>query len=801
MAVESENLDAEMVAEQSAVDQAYQRLDALRADAIGVIESHQGLAEVGSAQSRSEWESLLAMTQQRLGQLEIGAAPLCFGRIDTDRGDSLLVGRFGIMDNEGDALVLDWRAPAAEAFYRATGRHPLGLVRRRHLHTRGSQVIGVEDELFDPDLAERAELAVVGEGALMAALERGRTGRMGDIVATIQSEQDRIIRAPLPGALVVQGGPGTGKTAVALHRAAYLLFTNRERLEESGVLVVGPNPRFLRYIEQVLPSLGESGVTMTTTATLSARRSGPVTEPDAVRRIKGDIRMVDLLRRAVRRRGRSLREPLEIPYGSRVLRIDESILRDLARDVGRMTGTHNAKRAVFVSMLQQVLWSRWRAIVEARLSADPDQAALHEDTEIELVDRPVDTIIERERERFFGVIGDVRELWIALERMWPILTAEELLHDLFGGRALLAAAGRGIVSDDELQLLHRKRSATVNEVDWSAADLALLDEAETLLGPVPKRQSQSTALDEDTRWTIEDVVEQVVGDLAYQFDSFQTDEDSVSRAILDRNMRAQIVTRIARSERAGRREDAQVLDRVYGHVIVDEAQDISAMEWRMIARRCPSGSFTIVGDLGQASASAGATSWERVVDHLPGHREPRVTELEVNYRTPAEIMAVAAEILARAAPGQTPPRSVRSTGIGPRFRRIATCDRAHAVLAEVDWLREELQTPKIAVIAAEGSVEALAPDLFARESLSPTASGHDPLDQAVTVMTPAESKGLEFDAVIVVEPSRIVGHHDESERGLRELYVAVTRATQRLSVIHSTPLPPYLACVGQSTHS
>src|SRR3954447_5894377 len=291
----SSSVEAEIRAEQQAVDRAYERLEHMRRSAIDVVRHHRQLGEASTSQARVEWESLLALTDQRLHHLELGGAALCFGRLDRVGGESYQVGRLSVLDEAGDPLVIDWRAPAAEPFYRATGRNPMGLVRRRHLLTRGRIVVDLDDEVFDLGGADAEQLEIVGEGALLAALERSRTGRMTDIVATIQAEQDVIIRAPFPGILVVAGGPGTGKTAVALHRAAYLLYSHRQRLEDAGVLVVGPNRTFLRYIEHVLPSLGESGVELATLATLYGRVRATQDEEPAVERIKGDARMVPLL--------------------------------------------------------------------------------------------------------------------------------------------------------------------------------------------------------------------------------------------------------------------------------------------------------------------------------------------------------------------------------------------------------------------------------------------------------------------------------------------------------------------------
>jgi hypothetical protein len=424
----------------------------------------------------------MEVTGRRLADLQVGEAGLVFGRIDPLAGDHLYIGRVAVADEDNEPLVVDWRAPAAEPFYRATARHAMGLARRRHLILRGRRVVGLDDELLGDAAPDKdnggGEMVLVGEGALLAALSRSRTGRMGDIVATIQREQDEIIRAPLPGILVVQGGPGTGKTAVALHRAAYLLYTHRFPLERSGVLLVGPNRIFLRYIEAVLPALGEHSVTLATPATLvgTAVRG---TDSPAQARVKGDPRMAGVLARAVADRGRGLPAELSFLFHGQRLVLSSDASWRIAGQVKRRPGTHNARRPV----------------VE-RLIARHFHRQVPQDEEAEDLDS-FEEVVLRQR--------PVRE---ALERMWPVLTPEDLLHDLLGSRALLRSAARKTLTDEEQELLHRRRSPRATEARWTEADLPLLDEASVLLGPPPRRTrlGRRRGVDEDRRFEAQRVM-------------------------------------------------------------------------------------------------------------------------------------------------------------------------------------------------------------------------------------------------------------------------------------------------------
>ena len=545
-------MESELEAEQEFVDLAYARLDAMRGDANSMLEGVLDLGKGGTFQSRTERDVIVRTSLARLEQLDIGDQALTFGRIDrvVDEGpaadgpdadpgtETFHIGRLAIHGPDHEPLVVDWRAPVAEPFYRATGRDPLGLVLRRHLALQGRTVVSVEDERFSAPgaVSERVgsgdggspsgdasgelivgDLPIGGPAALLAALDRARSGRMTDIVSTIQAEQDEIIRAPLSGVLVVQGGPGTGKTAVALHRAAYLLYTHRFPLERQGVLVVGPNPLFLRYIEQVLPSLGETGVTLSTVAGLVAEIKIRENGPADVARLKGDVRMAKVVARAVRTRQRPLSDDVLVPYGALVLRLSAQDSRTIVEGARRRPGTHNSRRRLVEQSVAQVLADRARQTQQrlgvgapSTVTAFPgyEDPAEFDDDEFDFED-------------FSRKVRRVPELAEALDRMWPRLSPHELLHDLYGAPPLIAAASRGILSTEEQALLQRPRSASFDDVPWTPADAALVDEARHLLGP-----------------------------------------------------------------RTGGADEAL---RKYGHIVVDEVQDLSPMQLRMLTRRSLAG--------------------------------------------------------------------------------------------------------------------------------------------------------------------------------------------------------------------
>jgi len=714
----------DLAAEQAHIDRAYDSLERSREEATR-LRSMVEVGKGGTEQARWEREMIEGNIAQRLASLQLGDASLVFGRIDrtqSEGGDSFYIGRLAVADEHREPLVVDWRAPVAEPFYRATGRSPMGLVRRRHFATRGRKLLGIEDELFGEasgvlggELTVDDEGKVVrGAGALISALEEARTGRLTDIVATIQGEQDEIIRAPLAGILVVQGGPGTGKTAVALHRAAYLLYTHRFPLERQGVLVVGPNLLFLRYIEQVLPSLGESGVVLSTLDGLVPDAKARASEAGAVARLKGDPRMATFVRRAMRTRQRPLRRDVEVPFGSYVLRVTTQATDEIVRTVRRRGGSHNARRRqVELLLTRRLVDQHERAVDRAKRLGIRARPAVEDADDIEAG--------EVDRDDLGRQLRRVPEVVEILDRIWPVLTPHELLHDLFGAPALIAAAGKDLLSRDEMALLHRPRSARLEDIPWTSADLPLLDEARVLLGSKKPR-----------------------------------DEDDL---------------------------------RTFGHIVVDEAQDLSPMQMRVLGRRSMSGSMTIVGDIGQATGQWAPRSWGDALSHLHFKRDRNVVELTVNYRTPAEIMDLAGRVLAVAAPDVRPPRSVRSTDTPPAVVQVEASELA-AVVAETARREAGAGTgPSVAVIFPPSMHEVLADGMRAAGVAfgEPEQNG---LDEAITLVPVTVVKGLEFDSIIVVEPSGIVA---ESAQGLRALFVALTRATKRLTIVHADPLPEVLA--------
>ena len=773
----------DLAAEQAHVDHAYEQLEAMRANALAMLRAAFG-ERGGTFQAITERDIRVRTSLNRLEQLQLGRESLVFGRIDrvvpaseaseaseaattNPVGEAFHIGRLAVADEDQEPLVVDWRAPVAEPFYRATGAQPMGLTRRRHFLTEGRRVLDLEDELFglpldaaggegidgdehvglDPTLGA----GLSGSATLLAALSRNRTGRMRDIVATVQREQDEIIRSPLSGILVVQGGPGTGKTAVALHRAAYLLYTYRFPLESQGVLVVGPNPLFLRYIEHVLPSLGETGVEMSTVGRLYGRAIATGVEDRATATLKGDPRMARFLARAVVGRERPLRRPVEVPFGPVVLTLSTAATAEIVAAAKRRAGTHNTRRR----LVEQLLWRHLHGRLleardrRARLAASPSDlagswsgAADEDDGEDD--DDLIDELPGATEITVAELGNELRRLPVvaeALARMWPLLTPHELLHDLFGAAPLVELAARGLLSPDEQRLLVRPRSASAEAVAWTDADLALLDEARAVLGS-PRRRTPNQRED-------------------------ASGDDDVPRA--------------------------------YGHIVVDEAQDLSPMQWRMLARRSLSSSMTIVGDIAQATGTWAPTSWSEALAHLPTKRGSRIVELTVNYRTPSEVMDLARSVLEATAPEIVAPQSVRTTGERPRIlaaqpgswpAAVATvvADESAAVASESDL------GGSIGVICAPSMVEAAAAGLR-QAGLDFGSLEAGALDDTITLVSVTAVKGLEFDSVIVVEPAAIV---DESAQGLRALYVALTRATRRLSIVHSQPLPAPLTTSGQT---
>ena len=728
--------------EQDFVDAAYERLDALRAsyrDRQGRVHSTHG---VGNAQAWTEREALSAHLGEMAARLEGVEERLVFGRLDMVDASTHHVGRLSLSREDGTPLLVDWRAPAARPFYQATSAEPDGVVRRRHISTRNRRVTALEDELLDASGAEGLELQ--GEGALMHALSEARDGRMGDIVATIQSEQDRIIRASDKGLLVVQGGPGTGKTAVALHRIAYLLYAHRERLERSGVLLVGPSRLFLRYIEQVLPSLGETGVVSVTMGDLVPGVHARASEDEAVARIKGLPAWAAIIKEAVRQLAKLPKGNQELRVWNRTVTLTQADVEGARRRAKRSGRPHNVAREFFARELMDVL-----ALRLAREAGD--------DPEV--------------KRSWLIEIRDSVDCRRAINTAWMPTSAQTLLRRLYARPEVLASANRRAKSPlrpDELALLVRPRSAP-----WTISDVPILDECEELLGPMPTTSAPTQKAD-------------------------AAEIERARAAIEGQNLGGGIVTAQMLAEHTAVQEtwtplaERAAKDRAwaYGHIVVDEAQELSPMAWRALLRRCPSRSFTVVGDLDQRRGSKRPGSWEKALG--PAARAFAAEyALTVSYRTPATLTTLAEGVVARAgAPVLYPMTAVRDVEGCYRVTHVEAPENATASSRSTDPLWEAArQAQRIAeerldreAGVSRGRVAIIVGAQRAR-AWGADVDGETALSERVALLSANASKGLEFDSVVLVEPGEIMSD------GIGDLFVALTRATHDVHVVHASPLP------------
>ena len=694
----------------------YRRLEQEQAEAKAALVTANKATE-----SLFERDAAVHAVANRVAMTRIADSGLCFGRLTDTVGEHTYIGRIGLFDADDDyrPQLLDWRAPAAKPFYCATPAHPDGVSVRRQFQTRRRQILDFRDESFD---------SADGPGddsALLVALESARGDTMRDIVATIQADQDDIIRLPGNGVVVVDGGPGTGKTAVALHRVAYLLYTERDRLERRGVLVIGPNPDFLNYIGTVLPSLGETSVVFGTTGNAMPGLSTQVEDTPAARRVKGSAAMADVLAAAVADRQELPGEPIPIRLSDVVVPLDDELTAQ-ARAKARASGLkHNAARKVFAEHLLTLLTERGVGLVGADWFDVRDVPGLAEETSADIRTE----------------LASNDEFNHAVKQLWPRLTAKRLLADLYASPHRLATAC-GALPDTDREVLARPKG-----MPWTVSDVPLLDEAVELLGSGPSRQSG-----EPDRAYAQELLRVLGHDM-------EMDDGEELRAI-------DVVSAEALAERHAERDERDLAERAaedrewtYGHVVVDEAQELSPMDWRMLMRRCPSRSFTIVGDLAQRESPAGVRSWQST---LAPYVDDRWTyrELTVNYRTPEPIMALATRVLATVDPNLRAPESVRTGGAPPAVRAVTDLD---------DALATEVASAMDA--AGEGTVAVVVPDGVT-------------VDTPARTFRPTQTKGLEFDVVIVLEPHLIAP---------ADLYVALTRATKQLRILHTAPLPDCLA--------
>ncbi|MGA5710723.1 HelD family protein [Streptomyces cellulosae] len=728
--------DREIRVEQEHLDRVYRRLEEKISEAEFLMRDAAQRGHVGTPGALAERDAMVFRAGVHLNRLHNEYEDFLFGRIDLLLGkdgkkgpdgaytavepaegavrpdhtaeiaETLHIGRIGVLDEDYAPLVIDWRAPAAAPFYRSTPVDPGRVVRRRVIRSKGRRVRSVEDDLMRPELKatlDGRELAVIGDGALMAALGQARTHTMRDIVASIQAEQDLVIRAPAASVTYVEGGPGTGKTAVALHRAAYLLYQDRRRYA-GGILIVSPTPLLVAYTEGVLPSLGEEGqVAIRAIGSLVDGAEATVYDSPAVARIKGSYRMLKVLRKAARGALELNDSPqrLRVVAFGRRLELEAEELAAIRRTALGGTAPVNLLRPRARKLLLDALWERSGA---GNRHTDPELAA-------EL------------RSSFDEDITSEDDFTAFLDAWWPELTPAAVL-DAMADERRLGRWARRILNQGEV----RKLARALQRDGRSVHDIAMLDELQAILG-APARPRKKREVDP---------LDQLTG--------------------LEELMPVREETQRERAERLAQ-------ERVeYAHVIVDEAQDLTPMQWRMVGRRGRHATWTIVGDPAQSSWSDPDEA-AQARDEALGTRPRRRFELTVNYRNPAEIAELAAKVLALAMPGSESPRAVRSTGVEPRFA-VAGRTLGDTVRAEAARLLERVDGTVGVVVAMRRREEA-------RRWL-------DGLGDRVVALGSLEAKGLEYDATVVVSPAEIA---DESPAGLRVLYVALTRATQQLTVV------------------
>ncbi|MGA4729870.1 HelD family protein [Micromonospora taraxaci] len=698
-------LEQEIAVEQRHLDRVYARLAELRRSAVRAERDGYRMARVGTHGALVERDAMVFHAAQRRHTLDAEHEGLVFGRLDLRDSQVLHVGRLGIRDEDARTLVVDWRAPAAAAFYQATPAQPLDVVRRRTIQSRAERVTRIEDDLLDPTAAPEG-MTVVGDGALLATLSKATGRGMRDIVATIQREQDEAIRSPGSGVTIVAGGPGTGKTAVALHRAAFLLYSDRSRYAGGGILVVGPSSVFVEYIGSVLPSLGEDTATLHSLGTLFPGMSATRTDPPQVAAVKGSLRMRRVLERAARDAVPGGPGELRLLYRGTLLRLDRTTL-DRIRDGALHRGArrNEARRAGFDGVFA-ALWAQAREVGVTRL---PEQRAF----EAEIAER-----------------SEFREF---LKAWWPRLHPRHVLGWLAQPDRLRRYAG-GILSNAEIRLL-ATAYRDLDSTGLTIADIALLDELDALLGkPVQPARARR--------------------------DPFQLAGGVRELSTLGERQRA------ARAAARERPEDY----RDYAHVVVDEAQDVSPMQWRMVGRRGRLASWTVVGDPAQTAWTGDPDELDRARDQALGRRKRHDFTLTTNYRNSSEIFAVAAAEIRRLYPDLPLPTAVRSTGVDPVELVVPTTGLETAtVKAAADLLAE-----------VEGTVGVITP-VPRRDEV---AGWLDALDAPrLQVVTSLEAKGMEYDGVVLVAPTEI---RADPGAGVRTLYVALSRATQRLTTIDPT---------------
>lgn len=709
------DLQHEIELEQEHVNRVYENLAVSAASARSLARSGAELYQSDRADYLRE-ESGTALFERdafayqavrRLAVLDAEHEGLVFGRLDLTFPETRYIGRLGVRDEEYEPLVIDWRAPAAEPFYRATQAAPMHVIRRRVLRCRDDKVIGLEDDLLDTTV--ETDLPVLGEGALMAALTRARGRTMRDIVATIQAEQDEAIRAPYQGFTIIGGGPGTGKTVVALHRAAFLLYTNRARLEKGGVLVVGPSSVFMNYIERVLPSLGEDSVTLRAVGAIAADVLGMTSErvdAAAAASVKGSLRMLKVLRRLVR-------DPIAPGLDSVRVTVKGEVLQLNAVELA----------GIRESVLSSHKMNRGRAAAETGVArALAGKLTVEVDLSPEQIDEQI---------RDHHAFREFMNAW------WPMVDAPRLLARL-ADRDVLDRLARNLSAADREALFDSYQWLQTGDIEitgWSVADMALLDELLDMLGPIPSE--------------VED-------------EPVYVDFGNVSELVTTADLLGR--------ERSSSPPDDEPQS-TYAHILVDEAQDITPMQWRMLRRRGPQASWTLVGDPAQSSYPDAAET-ERALTDLVGRAPLRRFTLSTNYRSPSEVFDLAAKVVTRVFPEADLPRAVRTTGLQPKLLETGETDLTDALVTQVRELAGHV-SGTIGIVVPPSRL-----DFVTRLTMSDPAL--TALEERLLVVTALQAKGLEYDGVLVLAPDEIVAEAPGAER---VLYVALTRATQRMTVL------------------
>jgi DNA helicase IV len=700
----SDVVEQEIKHEQSVVDRIYTRLEAAVSAAQSLADEGHARASVGNEGGLVERDAIVYQASKRLNTLNAAHDGLVFGRLDMQDRDIRYIGRLGLRDEHHDVLLIDWRAPAASVFYQATAERPLGVVRRRVMQSSGDAVVGVQDDLLDAENAPD-DMVVVGEGALLAALSRARDRLMHSVVATIQKEQDDAIRSPHRGITTIAGGPGTGKTVVALHRAAYLLYTDRRRYEGGGVLVVGPNAVFMSYIERVLPSLGETSVVLRAIGEVVDGIEATRHERPHVAAIKGSARMRRLLERTARGPVPEAPTSLRIFYRDDVLTLRPRDLSALRRHL--LAGGQRRNRAVG-RVADSVVDALWRQVAGERgRSAGRDE--------------------------FAHAMDGSREFNDFVRSWWPVVDAVDVLGWLADRERLARDAG-DLLTQVEIDELVESFGAD----DFTVEDVPLIDELRYLLGEPPEPEAEEFD-------PLADLYDELVPEL---FTADQRREMADGR----------------RSN--GQRPTTSIEDDRFAHVLVDEAQDLSPMQWRMLGRRGRHASWTIVGDQAQSSWTLPAEAAAARAEALGGRAESRF-RLSTNYRNSREIFDLAAELARASIPGADLPNAVRDTGVDPRLWDVEPHQLADNVRAAAARLADEV-AGTIGVVVPVGRRDEVEAWLGDRDI------------ERIPVLEALDTKGLEFDGVLVVEPDEIVA---ESDAGVRTLYVVLTRATRQLDVV------------------